>query len=135
MAEEKFFELKIITPDRTFYEGKVSMVEFATTEGEMGIYREHIPLTAVLVPTVVVITEAEGQKEAALHSGFVEVLPDRVTILAEIAEWPDEIDANRAEEARVRAERRLQMKDPNINTQRAELALRKSLIRLRVAKQ
>lgn len=135
MAEEKFFELKIITPDRTFYEGKVSMVEFATTEGEMGVYREHIPLTAVLVPTVVVITEAEGQKEAALHSGFVEVLPDRVTILAEIAEWPDEIDANRAEEARVRAERRLQMKDPNINTQRAELALRKSLIRLRVAKQ
>lgn len=134
MAEEKNFELKIITPDRTFFEGQVSMVEFATTEGEMGVYRSHIPLTAVLVPTVVVITEEEGKREAAVHSGFVEVLPERVTVLAEIAEWPEEIDTNRAEEARIRAERRLQTKEENLNVKRAELALRKALVRLQIAK-
>lgn len=124
------FKLKVICPDRVFYEGEASMVELDTSEGQVGIYKEHIPMTMILVPGVLKITEAEGVKEAALHAGFIEVLPQEITILAEIAEWPDEIDVNRANEAKVRAERRLAAKDADLNIVRAETALKKSLIRL-----
>ena len=130
MAEEKLFKLKVICPDRVFYEGEASMVELDTSEGQVGIYKEHIPMTMILVPGVLKITEAEGVKEAALHAGFIKVLPQEITILAEIAEWPDEIDVNRANEAKVRAERRLAAKDADLNIVRAETALKKSLIRL-----
>ncbi len=132
MADEKNFKLKIIAPDRVFYEGEASFLELVTSEGEVGIYKNHIPMTMVLVPGVARITEDDGVKIAALHSGFVQVLQEEITVLAEIAEWPEEIDKNRAEEARIRAERRLEMKDPNINLKRAEIALRKSLVRIEV---
>lgn len=133
MADEKNFKLKIIAPERVFYEGEASFLELVTSEGEVGIYKNHIPMTMVLVPGIVRITEGDEVKIAALHSGFVEVLQDSITVLAEIAEWPDEIDINRAKEAKIRAERRLEMKDPNININRAEIALKKSLVRIEVA--
>ena len=106
------------------------MVELATSEGEIGVYAEHIPLTSVLVPCVMAIHEEGGTKKAAVHGGIVEILKDKVTVLAEVAEWPDEIDVNRANEARIRAERRLKSGDANINMVRAELALKRSLARL-----
>ena len=109
MADDKLFRLEIISPDRVFYQGDAAMVELTTSEGDVGIYKNHIPMTMIVVPGIVTITEEEGQKKAALHSGFIEVLQDKVTILAELAEWPDEIDLNRAEEARVRAQRRLEL--------------------------
>lgn len=133
MAEDRLFDLSIVSPERVFYRGKVSMVELSTSEGDVGIYKNHIPMTLLLVPGIVTITEEGGQREAAIHSGFMEVLQDKVTILAEIAEWPDEIDKNRAEEAKVRAERRLQTKDPMVNLNRAEMALRKATVRLELA--
>lgn len=134
MADEKMFKLKIISPDRIFYEGEASMVELKTSEGEVGIYKNHIPMTMILVPGILRITEQEEVREAALHAGFIEILPDEITILAEIAEWPEEIDVNRAEEARVRAERRIAAHDENINMVRAEVALKKSLVRLELGK-
>lgn len=134
MADEKMFKLKVISPDRIFYEGEASMVELKTSEGEVGIYKNHIPMTMIVVPGVLRITESEEVKEAALHAGFIEILPDKITILAEIAEWPDEIDINRAQEARVRAERRIAAHDEEINMVRAEVALKKSLVRLEVGK-
>ncbi len=131
MAEEnKFFRLEIITPDRNFYEGEASMVEFTSVNGEMGVYKHHIPLTTVLAPGIVTITEAEGKKEAAIHAGFVEILPDKVTFLAEIAEWPEEIDVARAEAARARAEERLHNHAAEIDVARAEIALKKALVRI-----
>ena len=130
MADEKTFKLKIISPDRVFFEDDVTMVELATSEGEMGVYAGHIPLTSVLVPNTVKIHKGDDVKKAAIHSGFIEVMPDSVTILAEIAEWPDEIDVNRANEARIRAERRLASRDSNVKVMRAELALKRSLARL-----
>ena len=133
MAEDRLFDLSIVSPERVFYRGKASMVELSTSEGDVGIYKNHIPMTFLLVPGIVTITEEGGQREAAIHSGFMEVLQDKVTILAEIAEWPDEIDKNRAEEAKVRAERRLQTKDPMVNLNRAEMALRKATVRLELA--
>ena len=134
MAADNLFDLKIITPDRVFYSGKASFLELNTVEGEIGIYKKHIPLTTVLEPGIAAITEENGEKkEAALHTGFMEILGDRITILAEIAEWPDEIDRSRAEEAKIRAERRLQTSQSNINITRAELALHKALVRIELS--
>ena len=126
------FKLKIITPDRTFYEGEVSMVEFNTTEGEIGVLKGHIPLTVVIAPGILTITEAEGTKEAALHSGFAEVLQDGVVIMAEIIEWPTEIDLERAEGARDRAEERLRSRSPETDLALAQTALRRALARINV---
>ena len=134
MAADNLFDLKIITPDRVFYSGKASFLELNTVEGEIGIYKNHIPMTTVLEPGIATITEEGGnKKEAALHTGFMEILGDRITILAEIAEWPDEIDRNRAQEAKIRAERRLQNDKSNVNITRAELALHKALVRIELA--
>ena len=69
-------------------------------------------------------------KEASLISGFLTIMPDAVTIMAEIAEWPDEIDFDRAEQARVRAERRLSEHSPEMDVARAEMALKRALVRL-----
>lgn len=130
MADDRLFQVQIITPDRVFYSGEAVMLELTTTEGEIGIYKHHVPMTYLLSPGVVTITEPEGKRTAALHTGFIRILQEEVTILAEMAEWPEEIDMNRAEEARQRAERRLQMADPNINVARAEMSLHKALTRL-----
>jgi len=134
MADGNKFDLKIITPDRVFYEGEASMVEFNTTEGEIGVYKEHVPMTVIIAPGILTITEEEGQKIAALHAGFVEILQEKVTIMAEIIEWPDEIDLSRAEEARDRAEQRLAEKSPDLDVKRAEIALRRAMARIDIAK-
>lgn len=134
MADERAFALKIITPERVFYDGEAIMVELRTTEGEIGVLKNHIPLTCVIAPGLLRIKETDTEtKTAALISGFVEILQDSVTILAEIAEWPEEIDLNRAEEARVRAERRLAEKADTTNMKRAELALQRSVARIEAA--
>ena len=134
MADQsKYFRLQVISPDRIFYDEDVEMVELRTSEGEMGVLKGHIPLTAILVPGVLKIKEDGQDKIAALHDGFVEIFQDHMTILAESCEWPEEIDENRAKEAQIRAERRLKSGDGQVNVARAELALRKSLIRIEVA--
>ena len=80
------------------------MIEFTTAVGEIGVYRKHIPLTTVLAPGVVKIHKTgEDDVIAAVHPGFAEILPDKVTLLTEIAEWPGEIDKGRAEAAMKRA--------------------------------
>ena len=73
MAENNLFTLKIITPDRVSYENQVTMVEFNTTEGEIGVYKRHVPTTVIISPGILTITEEEGTKEAALHAGFAEI--------------------------------------------------------------
>ena len=130
MADMKTFRLLVNTPDRVFYNDDVTMVELSTTEGEIGVYAEHIHLTSVLVPCVMNIHVDGDVKKAAVHGGIVEILQDKVTVLAEIAEWPEEIDVNRANEAKTRAERRLSSNDPQIDVVRAEAALKRSLARL-----
>ncbi len=131
---ENTFKLKIITPERVFYEGDVTMVEFNTIEGQIGILKKHVPTTVIVSPGVLTITEDEGVKMAALHSGFAEILQDEVTILAELVEWPDEIDSNRAEEARIRAERRIAANDDGTDLDRAEVALKKAIARISAIK-
>ncbi len=134
MAETNDFTLKIITPDRVFYEKPVKMVEFNTVEGEIGVLPGHIPMTVIIKPGVLTITEEDNSREAALHAGFAEILQNQVTILAEIIEWPEEIDATRAREAKERAEERLRTKDVGTDVSRAEIALKRALTRINVLK-
>jgi len=131
---ENLFDLKIICPDRVFYEGKASMLEFNTSEGEVGIYKNHVPMTMIIAPGVMTITEENGSREAAIHAGFVEVLQESITVLAEVAEWPEEIDVNRAEEAKVRAERRISERAADTDLARAETALSRAIARIYVTK-
>lgn len=133
MAEDRNFELEIITPDRTFYKGQVSMVEFNTTEGEIGVYRDHIPMTVIVKPGVLTITSDE-KKEAALHAGFATIMQDKVTILAEIVEWPGEINLERAEAAKGRAESRLREGRGDTDIARAETALQRAMARINTIK-
>ena len=124
MAE--IFKVEIITPDRIFYQGEADFMEFSTAAGDIGVYAKHIPMTTVLAPGAVIIHKGDDEVVAAVHSGFAEILGDKVTLLAEIAEWPDEIDVSRAEE-------HIANKTMDTDIKRAELALRKALIRIDVA--
>ena len=134
MADKSVFLLRIITPDRVFYENQADMVEFNTTEGEIGVLPGHIPMTVIVRPGILYIHEAQEEKKAALHAGFAEILPEGVTILAETIEWPGEIDENRAKSAMERAEHRLQDKAPNTDIARAETALQRAIARIQVIK-
>ena len=132
MAE--MFELKIIEPDGMFFEGQASFLEFTSVTGEMGVYANHIPLTTILAPGVVKIHNNGQVKKAAIMGGFIEIQKDRITVMAENAEWPDEIDVERAKAAKKRAEERLQKKDAGLDTARAEAALKRAMARISAAK-
>ena len=105
---ENTMKLEVITPERSFYTGDVTFVELNTTEGEVGIYARHIPMTMIIAPGVLTITEEDGaKKKAALLKGFVEVTETTMSILAEVAEWPEDINVERAKKAEERARKRL----------------------------
>lgn len=128
------FKLKIITPERVFFEKDAYMVEFNTTEGEIGVYANHIPLTCIIKPGILTIRMDGEEKEAALHSGFVQILPDQVTILAEVIEWPEEIDLSRAEAAMERAKERIAHRTSETDIARAETALLRAMARISILK-
>ena len=129
---EKEMSLRIITPERVFYEGTAQMVEFNTTEGEIGVLPGHIPMTVIVAPGVLRIHEESGIREAALHAGFAEILPDSFNILAETVEWKDEIDEERAKAAMERAKKRLESKTDidDLERSRAETALQRAITRI-----
>lgn len=131
MAEK--FKLTIVTPDREFFNEEAEMVEFNTTEGEIGVYAGHAPLTVIVKPGILTITQGETVRNAALHAGFVQILPEEITILAEIIEWPEEIDKQRAEEAKQRAEGRIAERSANIDLDRAQAALMRAVARINAA--
>lgn len=131
MAER--FKLTIVTPDREFFNEEADMVEFNTTEGEIGVYAGHAPLTVIVKPGILTITQGDTVRNAALHAGFVQILPEEITILAEIIEWPEEIDKERAEEAKQRAEDRLTERSANIDLDRAQTALMRAIARINAA--
>jgi F-type H+-transporting ATPase subunit epsilon len=133
MADELEFKIVIVAPNRSFYDGMATMVEFNTTEGQIGIYKGHVPTTVIIAPGILTITLANGEKkEAALHDGFVEILQDKVVIMAEVVEWPDEIDESRALASKERAEKRLMEKEDGIDLLRAETAMQRATARISV---
>lgn len=128
-------QLEIVTPERTVFSAEASMVIAQTVDGQIGILPGHIPLVTVLETGVMRVQSGQEQEQKlAVSGGFLEVSPDnKLTVLAETAELAEEIDVERAQQARARAEERLSCDQEDIDIVRAEISLRKALIRLRAA--
>ena len=128
------FEVSILAPDHALFEGRVRSLVAPGVEGYFGVLARHAPTIAQLGTGVLSVTTEQGKQEFfACASGFVEVEPDHVTILADTAEAAEEIDLARARAAERRARERLQAHSPNVDIARAEAALRRALVRLRTA--
>lgn len=125
--------LDIITPERIVLSEDVSMVIARATDGDLGVLPGHAPLVAGLQVWPLRLITDDIERQIAVCSGFIEVRPEKVTILAACAELPEEIDVDRAEAAKARAESRLREPGPEVDHLRAEAALRRAAVRLRVA--
>lgn len=128
------FHLEIVTPDRVFFSDDVEMVIARGVEGDLAVLKGRAPITTPLQIGKVRIFKNDEEKVAAIADGYISVLKDKTTIVTESAEWPEEIDVERAKAAKERAESLLSRKNDGIDELRAELALRRALNRLNVAK-
>jgi len=126
-------ELEIVTAEHQIYSGDVNAVVADGIEGQLGILPHHAPLITMLKPGELLIRKDGEETYMAITGGFLEVRPDKAIILADACERCDEIDLERAEAAKLRAEERLKTHAPEIDLQRAEAALRRSMIRIKVA--
>ncbi|HIE16712.1 MAG TPA: F0F1 ATP synthase subunit epsilon [Dehalococcoidia bacterium] len=126
------FRLEIITAERQVFADDVNVVVAPGIEGELGILPHHAPLMTMLNPGELLIRKDGEEIYLAVSGGFLEVRPDKVIILADACERAEEIDIERAEQAKRRAEKRLRTHPPELDASRAEAALRRSLARLKV---
>jgi F-type H+-transporting ATPase subunit epsilon len=126
-------QLQIVSADRSLVNEQVDEVEIPGAEGYLGVLPGHTPLLAVLGTGELWYRQGQEKHYLAIAFGFAEVQPDGVTILAQIAEKPDEIDLARAEAAKTRAEERLTRPIMDMDFERARISLLKSLVRLQVA--
>ena len=134
-------KLEIVSPDRVVYAADIDMLIARSMGGEIGILPKHIPLVTGLEPHAMKIHVDAKEQLIAVAGGFMEVTPDKITVLATAAEEPIDIDINRAQRAYERAQERLQRlrEDPDaqasiIDEQRASLALKRAAARLQTAK-
>jgi F-type H+-transporting ATPase subunit epsilon len=138
MALPTKLTLEIVTPDRALLREEVDEVVVPGSQGEFGVLPGHTPLLSALKIGELWYRRGQERHYLAIAFGFVEVLPDRVTVLAQVGERAQEIDVQRAERAKQRAEQRLAQAQPHLtqidfDIERARIALMKSLLRLQVA--
>jgi len=138
MALPTKLTLEIVTPDRALLREEVDEVVVPGSQGELGVLPGHTPLLSTLKIGELWYRQGQDKYYLAIAFGFVEVLPDRVTVLAQVGERAQEIDVQRAERAKQRAEQRLAQAQPQLtqidfDIERARIALMKSLLRLQVA--
>ena len=134
MALPKTLRLQFVTPARAIVHDEVDEVEVPGEEGYFGVLPGHAPLLAALRTGTLWYRKGTEKKFAFIEGGFAEVLPDHVTILAQVAERAEEIDVQRAEAAKRRAEERLARPTVEIDTERARIALIKAIARLDVSR-
>lgn len=129
------FLLEIVTPEHLVYSNQVNSLTIKGVDGDLGILPGHIPLVTPLQVAPMFVKAAGATITIAVHGGFVEVHKDKVTVLAESAELPTQIDVERAEAAKERAQRRLQSrsKQDEIDHRRAELALQRAVTRIKIS--
>jgi F-type H+-transporting ATPase subunit epsilon len=133
MTIPSHLQLRIVSADRSLVNEQVDEVEIPGAEGYFGVLPGHTPLLAVLGTGELWYRQGQEKHYLAIAFGFAEVQPDAVTILAQVAEKPDEIDLARAEAAKKRAEERLTTPAMDMDFERARISLLKSLVRLQVA--
>jgi F-type H+-transporting ATPase subunit epsilon len=125
-------QLEVITPEKVSLRETVDEVILPAVGGELGILPEHAPLISQLSTGVMTYRQGNDKKQLHISGGFVEVLPDRISVLADIAEKPEEIDTERARKARERAEKRLSANSEDIDLSRAQLKLQRAQTRLQL---
>ncbi|HXK58659.1 MAG TPA: F0F1 ATP synthase subunit epsilon [Acidobacteriota bacterium] len=130
----KSIHLEIVTPDRFLFRGEVQSVTVPAITGYLGILPGHAPLLSELRVGVITYRTALEEERLFCSWGFVEVLPDRVSVLAEIAERPNEIDVERARRKKEEAERLLRSKSPGVDYEQVMISLEKANTRLEVAR-
>ncbi len=129
------FFLEVLTPERKFYSAEAEEVIFRTVDGEMGVLAKHAP-TVVAVDIGPIRIKAEGKWiEALVTEGFAEIMPNKVVILTDTAEYPEEIDLNRAKAAKARAEEKLQKHLSQIEYVRSKTALARAMARMKMTNQ
>ena len=133
MAIPSHLTLQIVSADRSLVTEQIDEIEIPGADGYFGVLPGHTPLLAALGLGQLWYRQGQEKHYLAIAFGFAEVQPDRVTILAQIAEKPDDVDIARAEAAKKRAEERLAKPTMEMDFERARIALLKSLIRLQVA--
>jgi F-type H+-transporting ATPase subunit epsilon len=133
MALPTHIQLQIVSADRSLVNATVDEVEIPGVDGYFGVLPGHTPLLGLLGTGELWYRQGQEKHYLAISFGFAEVQPDRVTILAQVAEKADEIDVARAEAAKKRAEQRVASLTVDMDAERARIALMKSLIRLQVA--
>lgn len=125
---------EIVTAEKVVYSDEIDMVVVPGSLGEMTLLPMHAPLMTSIQPGELLIRKGNDESSIFISGGFLELMNDKVTILADSAEHAEEIDMARAEEAKKRAEERKELKTiPDLDLARAEAALRRSLLRLKVA--
>ena len=127
------FQLEIVTPERKVVDERATDAQIPAKNGYIGVLPGHAPLITELAVGEIVYHSSAGEEHLAVAWGFAEVLPDKVTILAETAERAEEIDVPRAEEAKKRAEQHLRSMNPETDFDRALVALERAVVRLEVA--
>src|SRR5579864_401035 len=127
------FQLEIVTPEKKVVQTETEEVQIPGKNGYLGILPGHAPLITELAVGEITFRENSRQQRLAVEWGFAEVLPNKVTILAETAERPSEIDVDRARKAKERAEQRLTSGDTSVDVERALDALHRAEVRLDVA--
>jgi F-type H+-transporting ATPase subunit epsilon len=132
MAIPTKLTLEIVTSDRSLVREDVDEVELPGSEGYFGVLPGHTPLLSMLKVGELWYRVGQEKRYLAIAGGFVEVLPDRVTVLADIGERAEDIDVARAEAAKRRAEERL-ANPVDVNLERARFSLAKALVRIQVA--
>ncbi len=122
--------LRVVSPTRLVYEGDVNMVIVRTVEGDIGVLPGHENLTTILSMGLLRIIKGDSEEIISVLGGFCEVSKEGVTILSDAAELPSEIDVDRAKQSKERAEERINSGGTVSDVQRAELSLRRALVRL-----
>ena len=130
MAKLKF---EIVTAERVVYAGEVNVVIAPGIDGQLAILPNHAPLLTTLQPGDLTVRKEGEEQDIFVSGGFLEVMQNRVTVLADTAERAEEIDISRAEEARRRAEERLRIHPEDVDLARAEVALQRAMMRIKVA--
>ena len=126
-------KLEIVSPDKVVYAADIEMLIVRSTDGELGILPRHAPLVTGLVPHATRVKIDGGERLVAVGGGFMEVQPEKISVLASVAELPEDIDETRAKKSMERAKKRIdeyKSGDTDINLMRAEASLKRAAARL-----
>ena len=130
MAKE--FNLKITTCDRSFYSGPCESIVLPAIDGEHGVLADHEPMVTAIVSGECRFTANGKQNIIAVGQGIAEIKPEQVEVIVDTAEYPEEIDARRAEEAKIRAEEAMRQKQSILEYNHSQAALSRAMTRLKV---